>query len=231
MPLASRTVLLALAALMLLPGMGDTATIDERLEAYGDAARGRLAPWFHAAQSSVSPAEIALIGLKDAGELQLYARDRAEDPWVWIRTWPILASSGGSGPKLREGDRQVPEGRYRITMLNPNSHFHLSLRVDYPNTYDRARGKDDDRTALGGDIMIHGNQVTIGCIPIGDEAIEELFVLAADTGLDHIRVLLAPTDFRLHPAYAPPSDAPIWTADLYAGLRTTLAAFPLPPED
>lgn len=91
----------------------------------------------------------------------------------------MLAASGGPGPKLREGDLQVPEGVYRLTAFNPNSSYHLSLRVDYPNAEDRAAedravARSDRRTSLGGDIFIHGKAVSIGCLAIGDPGIEEL---------------------------------------------------------
>ena len=69
--------------------------------------------------------------------------------------YPILAASGVLGPKLREGDKQVPEGIYGAEALNPNSKFHLSIRLNYPNTFDRRMAQSDGRTQLGGDIMIH----------------------------------------------------------------------------
>jgi murein L,D-transpeptidase YafK len=79
------------------------------------------------------------------------------------------------------GDGQVPEGLYRVTTLNPWSRFHLSLRLDYPNAADRARNPGVPVSALGGEIFIHGNCVTIGCVPIGDEAIEEVYLAALET--------------------------------------------------
>ena len=87
---------------------------------------------------------------------------------------PILAASGVSGPK-REGDKQVPEGFYRIELLNPNSRYHLSLRVNYPNADDLERARQDGRalSTLGGDIMIHGGSASIGCLALGDPAVGE----------------------------------------------------------
>ena len=75
-----------------------------------------------------------------------------------------------------EGDKQVPEGFYRIELLNPNSRYHLSLRVNYPNADDIERAREDRRDLLnlGGDIMIHGGAESIGCIAIGNPAIEHL---------------------------------------------------------
>ena len=92
--------------------------------------------------------------------------------WEAPRIYPMTAFSGSLGPKLREGDGQIPEGIYGIEYLNPNASYYLSLKVTYPNASDRACAKADGRTNLGGDIMIHGKAVTIGCVPVGDDALE-----------------------------------------------------------
>lgn len=92
-----------------------------------------------------------------------------------IKTYTFTATSGTSGPKQREGDSQIPEGFYQITNFNPESKFHLSLRINYPNAADAIRNKNEQN--LGGDIYIHGGKSTTGCIPIGDENIEELYWL------------------------------------------------------
>jgi murein L,D-transpeptidase YafK len=94
-----------------------------------------------------------------------------------LKTFPILAQSGNPGPKHQEGDLQVPEGVYRIAVFNPESRFHLSLGLNYPNEADRARV---DSRKPGGDIYIHGSAVSIGCLAMGDEAIEQIFLLAYD---------------------------------------------------
>ena len=108
----------------------------------------------------------------------------------------MTAFSGTLGPKLREGDGQIPEGIYGIGYLNPNSSYYLSLKVTYPNASDRARAKVDGRTNLGGDIMIHGKAVTIGCVPVGDDAIEDIFYLASAVGIKNVLVVIAPYDMR-----------------------------------
>lgn len=120
---------------------------------------------------------------------------------------------------------QVPEGFYAIESLNPNSAYHLSLRVSYPNAQDRLQAKAEGRTKLGGDIMIHGKALSAGCLAMGDEAAEELFVLAALTGIDRIRVILSPVDFRKTelPADLPP--LPAWVSTLHASLKTELLKF------
>ena len=116
--------------------------------------------------------------------------------WKEPRKYPMTAFSGTLGPKLREGDGQIPEGVYGIEYLNPNSSFYLSLKVSYPNASDKARAKADGRTNLGGDIMIHGSNATIGCVPIGDDAIEDVFYLANAVGIKNVSVVIAPYDMR-----------------------------------
>ena len=170
------------------------------------------------------PSKVTLIGLKEERELQLYAAG-TNGQYRLIQSYPILAASGKLGPKLREGDQQVPEGLYRIESLNPNSHFHLSLRVNYPNEYDRAQAKVEGRKNLGGDIMIHGNAVSIGCLAMGDSAAEELFVLAARTGLRNINVILSPVDFRDGKIAKTSGNTPQWLEGLYETIKTELSKY------
>lgn len=116
--------------------------------------------------------------------------------WDAPRIYKMTNFSGKLGPKLREGDGQIPEGIYGVEYLNPNSAFHLSIKVSYPNAFDRARSREDGRENLGGDIMIHGGGATVGCIPIGDNAIEEVFYFAAKAGRGNVRIIIAPYDMR-----------------------------------
>ena len=164
------------------------------------------------------PSELSLVGYKQENVLEVWAQGPAG--WILYRSYPVLAASGGPGPKLREGDRQVPEGIYRLTHLNPASSYHLSIRVDYPNDFDRARAAEDGRSSLGGDIYIHGKAVSIGCLAIGDDNIEELFTLVADTGVANARIILAPAR-----ALTVPPGTPAWTADLYRTIARELATF------
>jgi hypothetical protein len=202
-------------------------TVVERLEKYGAKARSRLKPHFQRALLAYPPRHVTLVGLKAERLLQVYAAD-ATNGYRYVRSYPILAASGGPGPKLREGDRQVPEGIYPIELLNPNSRFHLSLRIGYPNSFDRAQGEKDGRTKLGGDIMIHGSSVSIGCLAVGDEAAEDLFVLAADTGLQNKTVVLSPVDFRTGAAVPKAVKLPGWIGPLYAEIKARLGELPPP---
>jgi murein L,D-transpeptidase YafK len=169
---------------------------------------------------------LTLVALKEERLLEVWA-NRAEGPPRRIRSYPFTASSGGPGPKLREGDGQIPEGIYRIESLNPNSRYHLSIKLDYPNAFDRARGEEDGREKLGFDIFIHGKAVTIGCIPIGDEAIEDLFTLVAEVGVKKVKAILAPCDFRAG-AEAPAIDGIGWEGDLYELLREAMRPYVMP---
>jgi hypothetical protein len=209
----------------LVAGQGRSHTVASRLAEHGAAARARLAPRFRRAGVAYPPGAVALVGLKRERVLQVYAGSR-RDALVHIADHAVLAASGGPGPKLREGDGQVPEGLYGIELLNPNSAFHLSLRVNYPNAFDRRRAAEDRRTRLGGDIMIHGNAVSIGCLAMGDEVAEDLFVLAADTGLARIAVILAPWDLRREPAPSGDPSLPGWAPRLYADIASALARLP-----
>ena len=200
-------------------------TVEQRLQEYGNSARTRLRPHFDKAQVSYPPRHLLLLGIKDESRLEIYAPG-ADGKLRFIRSYPILAASGVSGPKLREGDGQVPEGIYVIESLNPNSSYHLALRIGYPNAFDREQPKRDDREMLGGDIMIHGKAVSIGCLAMGDEAAEDLFVLAADTGLTNIEVVLTPVDFRRGKTLPKSANLPAWSATLYETIRARLRELP-----
>ncbi|HEX6739457.1 MAG TPA: L,D-transpeptidase family protein, partial [Vicinamibacteria bacterium] len=187
----------------------------------GPAARARLEPHFAHAAVAYPPAHVTFIILKEERRLELWAGP-APTGQRRVRSYEILAASGRAGPKLRQGDLQVPEGSYRVLWLNPNSAYHLSLKLDYPNAFDRAQARADRRVELGGDIFIHGRAVSIGCVAIGDPGIEELFVLAAEVTPARVRTLVAPHDFRRR---APPSAVdPPWVAGLYRDLAHDLRA-------
>ncbi len=199
-------------------------TTAQRVAQYGDTVRARLAPDFEKAGIAYPPKRLALLGFKEEKRLEVYAADE-KGAFVFIRSYPILAASGGPGPKLREGDEQVPEGLYRIELLNPNSRFHLSLRIDYPNAADRAHAIAAGRKNLGGDIMIHGNAVSVGCLAMGDPAAEDLFVLAALTGLPRIQVVLSPVDFRQRKLDS--TAQPEWVRRRYDEIAFALTKFPV----
>jgi len=200
-------------------------TVADAVRIYGIAARARLQPYFTRAHVHYPPRRLALLVFKKERRLVVWARDD-KSGWRFIRDYAVLAASGRSGPKVRQGDYQVPEGIYGIGLLNPNSSYHLSMLVDYPNAFDRAQAAREHRTNLGGDIFIHGKNVSIGCVAIGDTAIEELFTLAADTGIARMKVILAPNDLRIA---GPPVEAatPLWILRLWQSIAAALHDFPI----
>lgn len=216
----------ALGALHVFPGGLEARTIAEVLATLGERARGRLAPHFRAAGVPYPPPRVFLLAFKKERQLEVWAETRTRR--ALVHTYPILAASGQEGPKLRQGDGQVPEGSYRIVLLNPNSLFHLSMKLDYPNAFDRQKARRDGRKGLGGDIFIHGSAVSIGCLAMGDGAIEELFVLVADIGLANVRVVIAPRDLRREdvPEGEQPHPMP-WAAELYRSIKRELDPFAL----
>lgn len=119
------------------------------------------------------PAEVYVRAFKFDGIVEVWVP--SADTFARVKTYEICSLSGELGPKRRRGDGQIPEGFYRLTEFNPVSSYHLSLRVNYPNEADRLQGFFPD---LGGDIFIHGDCVTIGCIPIEDVPVMELYWLA-----------------------------------------------------
>jgi len=196
-------------------------SVAEVIGQYGDVARARMAPYFDAAGLAYPPEQVVLLALKDSATLELWAVAGATP--VFIRRYPIQALSGIAGPKLREGDKQVPEGIYRIIGLNPNSAYHLSMKLDYPNRFDLRHAAAEGRDQPGSDIFIHGKAVSVGCLAMGDETIEELFVLAADVGIEHFSVAIAPTDPRLKQLST--TDGPPWLLDLYTRLKAFFSDF------
>jgi len=217
-----------IATLPILRTFTKEKTVAQRVEQYGGAARLRLKPYFDKAVVSYPPQRVILLALKSERVLLIYATD-PKGSYHFIRSYPILAASGDLGPKLRDGDNQVPEGIYPIEYLNPNSAYHLSLRVGYPNDFDREQAKKEGRSKLGGDIMVHGDAVSIGCLAMGDTAAEDLFVLAADTGLSNLTVVISPVDFRKGKTVPNQAKLPEWSALLYSQIKAQLAT--LPPEE
>jgi hypothetical protein len=200
-------------------------TVQTVLARYGPGARSALHPYFAKAGVVYPPRRLALLIFKKERRMAVWAANEKQ-PWRFVRSFPILAASGKPGPKLREGDYQVPEGLYRIAWLNPTSSYHLSMKVDYPNAFDRNVAQREGRTRLGGDIFIHGSNVSIGCVAIGDAAIEQVFTLVADTGLGRTQLVIAPSDLRVSsPSIS--ETTPAWIVNLYSTIAVALGEFPI----
>ena len=185
-------------------------------------AQQRISARFEQAGVAWPPLKIALLALKRSRKLELRASTHSK--WHLIHNYPIQGASGTAGPKLRQGDKQVPEGAYRVLWLNPKSRYHLSMKLDYPNADDRRHAREEGRNNPGGDIFIHGKDVSIGCIAIGDPAIEELYTLVQRTGVEKVSVYIAPTDPRQRPLSAP-TQAPAWLNARYQQLNEVFRQF------
>ena len=188
-------------------------SVAEIIAQYGHAARKRLQPFFELAEIAYPPRDAILLAMKDEKKLELWASDGGD--FNYIRSYKIRKTSGKRGPKLREGDRQIPEGVYQIVKLNPNSAYHLSMKLDYPNAFDLLHAEQEGREQPGSNIFIHGKAVSIGCLAMGDAAIEELFVLTENIGMEHVSVVIAPYDPRHRPLHVDPLRMPRWTDELY----------------
>lgn len=137
-----------------------------------------VAALFKSAGVAFPPAQLYVRAFKHERELEVWAGPKS-GPLVKVKTYPFCAASGELGPKRRQGDLQVPEGFYLLDMFNPGSTYHLSMRVNYPNAADKRFGGPG--IDLGGNIFVHGSCVSIGCIAIQDEPIEELYLMVLDT--------------------------------------------------
>lgn len=153
------------------------STKTDRVEAARTWAGATVRQRFADAGLKYPPHEIFLRAFKREMELEVWARN-GDGPFRKVATYAITAPSGDPGPKRREGDRQVPEGCYTIEVFNPKSRFHLSLGLDYPNESDRILS---DHEKPGSEIYIHGGAVSIGCLPLGDAVIEEVYLAALDS--------------------------------------------------
>ena len=196
-------------------------TVAQRISEFGDAVHRRLAGRFAELGVSYPPQKIIMVGLKQEKLLEVWVSD-GSGRFQFLKTYPILAASGTLGPKLAEGDFQVPEGIYAIESLNPNSMFHLALRVGYPNRFDKLKGASDGRSDLGTDIMIHGSSASIGCLAVGDQAAEDLFVMAAESGIENITVIVSPVDFRTREMEPSMAHLPSWAPELYSHIQSEL---------
>lgn len=166
-------------------------TISERIDAIKLNSGARIRNKVQQSGLDFPPARLTLSANKTTRLLKVYGYDQNNIP-IEITSYPFTGFSGKLGPKLREGDRQIPEGIYNITALNPRSRFHLSIRIEYPNTFDKRMAQKDNRQHPGSDIYIHGGTQSIGCIPIGNDNIEELFTLIEATGLKNTEIVITP---------------------------------------
>jgi len=166
---------LLLPALIFMTSCRDSA----KGQARAAEAKARVTPDLKTAleEKKIAPGSPVFIrAFKEDRELELFLRNKESGKYEIFRTYPIAGMSGELGPKLAEGDGQVPEGFYAVgpKAMNPNSSFHLSFNIGFPNSYDRANGR------TGSYIMVHGSTASIGCLAMTDEKIEEIYTLCED---------------------------------------------------
>jgi murein L,D-transpeptidase YafK len=141
------------------------------------------------------PHQVFIRSFKSSNDMELWARNDDSSEYIMVKNYRICALSGFLGPKRLEGDRQVPEGFYFIDEFNPQSEYYMSLLINYPNYSDQHLS---DKHRPGGDIYIHGGCVTVGCIPMTDELIQELYIIcmsAKANGQTNIPVHIFPARF------------------------------------
>lgn len=150
------------------------------------------------AKKLIWPARYIYIrSFKYDSQLEVWVRNAITEPFKLFKIYKVCALAGSLGPKRMEGDYQVPEGFYYINEFNPKSNYYLSLGINYPNVSDKILS---DSLRPGSEIFIHGSCVTVGCIPITDQQIDELYILAAyakDQGQDFVPVHIFPIRFNV----------------------------------
>ena len=151
---------------------------------------------FAVAKLHFPPKQIYLRSFKYDSEIEVWVKSEIADSFKLFKTYKVCALSGSLGPKRMEGDFQVPEGFYYINEFNPRSQYHLSLGINYPNVSDNILS---DSIKPGGNIYVHGGCVTVGCIPVKDYQIEELYLLATyakNSGQDFIPIHIFPIRYN-----------------------------------
>ena len=198
--------------------------IDHAVMRFGLRTEPELKHYFKVAKVSYPPKQLAFLAFKKEQQIELWAKDY-QNKWSFIHKYQLTATSGQLGPKLKENDRQIPEGIYRLTMFNPYSAMHLSMQINYPNQFDRLHAFKDGRTRLGGDIFLHGKNLSVGCLAIGDHAINQLFLLVRRVGLANTKVIIAPNDLRREKPATNTLMQPKWVHELYHQIAIELHSF------
>ena len=201
-------------------------SVDEIITLYGASVRNKLKPIFSTQSVAYPPKDMTWVALKQEKVLLLFAKDEHGKTKQVLSDY-IIGQSGGAGPKLKEGDMQVPEGFYRVTGFHPNVIAHMALDVNYPNEEDRAHAVVEKRKNLGRDILIHGSRWSSGCLAMGNVPMEELFVLAYDCGLKNIKLIFAPCNLLSQQPKIDYKKQPPWLPQLYKRISTALRQFPI----
>ncbi len=197
-------------------------TVDDIVKNHENKVDSIFIPIFQKNNIVYPPKNLTLLGFKTEKILEVWTA--SEKNPVLLKKYQFTTTSGKIGPKLIRGDGQIPEGFYKIESFNPNSAFYLSLKINYPNEFDLEKAKQDNRNDPGDNIFIHGKDRSIGCIAIGDAAIEELFVLAAKTPRNKIDVIIFPYDMRDSKKIVC-NHCPVWIDEVYKRLKLASQEF------
>lgn len=206
------------------PKLNWDMAIEKAIKRYGLRAEPQLISFFKQSGVSYPPKDIALLAFKSERKVELWAKN-PNQLWHHIHNYPLTGFSGRLGPKLRLNDKQIPEGVYKLVNFNPFSSMHLSMMINYPNGFDREKGYIDGRRELGNNIFIHGKNLSVGCLAVGDLAIDQLFVLTRRVGLSHTQVIIAPNDLRNEKPATPSFAQPRWLPELYEHINNSLKPF------
>jgi len=200
-------------------------TVSQAIKHYGPYARQSLRKKCKDSGISYPPKRLVLIGLKDERKLLVFG---GSEQMKLIGSFLLVSYSGILGPKLKQGDLQIPEGIYRLTGFQ--SHNMLALCVNYPNELDKKNATADHRNNLGGDILIHGGSLSTGCLVVSDDDMEQVFVAVYDVGCNNTKLIIAPCDLTaLNPAINFKKQQPRWLPELYKELKAEMLACPLRP--
>lgn len=171
--------LIFISLMMIFPDASfkDAQLKNSRVKTAYDEKESIVKNYFKSKNLSYSGFHLFIRAFKKEELLEVWIKEKGKEEFTLLQTYPFCASSGTLGPKRKEGDMQIPEGIYYLNHFNPLSNFYLSLGVNYPNASDKILS---DKNHPGGNIYIHGNCVTIGCIPLTDDKIKELYILAVE---------------------------------------------------
>lgn len=188
-------ILIAIAIVLMLQqaSFKETQRTHSRVKAAYQEKETVVKKYFSDSKLSMDKFQLFLRAFKKEEKLEVWIKEKGKDQYVLLHTYDFCSTSGSLGPKRKEGDYQIPEGVYQINHFNPLSNFHLSLGINYPNDSDKILS---DKKHPGSAIYIHGNCVTIGCIPITDDKIKELYILSVEAkngGQEKISVHIFPS--------------------------------------
>ncbi|WP_412754678.1 L,D-transpeptidase family protein [Legionella donaldsonii] len=219
------SILVFTSAYSMAPKLNWDNAVDNAVRKYGLRTEPELLRLFAKSNVEYPPKDIALLAFKKERRMELWAKD-SNTTWRYIHTYPLTAFSGRLGPKLKERDGQIPEGIYRLITFNPFSSMHLSMMIDYPNYFDRLQASKDGRRRLGNNIFLHGKSLSVGCLAVGDRAIDQLFLLVRRVGLSHVKLIIAPNDLRIAKPATSNFAQPRWLPELYKQINSALSQFP-----